>query len=115
MDLPGADLYAGIRSQGSVRLQHSARRVWHSLGLGDDLHVDVHAWRFPAYRRKQGLLYLWIFGNNVEDAMGHTRYLFYLICGVAAALSEGIINPRSTLPLIGASKVRFPVCSPPMC
>lgn len=50
------------------------------------------------------MLYLWIFGNNVEDAMGHARYLFfYLICGVAAALSEGIINPASTVPLIGAS------------
>ena len=50
------------------------------------------------------MLYLWIFGNNVEDAMGHARYLFfYLICGVAAALSEGIINPTSTVPLIGAS------------
>lgn len=50
------------------------------------------------------MLYLWIFGNNVEDAMGHARYLaFYLICGVAAALSEGAINPESTVPMLGAS------------
>ena len=35
------------------------------------------------------MLYLWIFGNNVEDAMGHARYLFfYLVCGMAAALSH---------------------------
>ena len=50
------------------------------------------------------MLYLWIFGNNVEDAMGHARFLlFYLICGVAAALSEGLISPDSTIPMLGAS------------
>jgi membrane associated rhomboid family serine protease len=50
------------------------------------------------------MLYLWIFGNNVEDAMGHTRFLlFYLVCGVAAALTEGIVNPHSPLPMLGAS------------
>ena len=41
------------------------------------------------------MLYLWVFGNNVEDAMGHARFLFfYLICGVAAALSEGLVSPE---------------------
>lgn len=50
------------------------------------------------------MLYLWIFGNNVEDAMGHGRFLgFYLVCGIAAALSEGVINPHSELPMLGAS------------
>jgi membrane associated rhomboid family serine protease len=50
------------------------------------------------------MLYLWIFGNNVEDAMGHTRFLlFYLICGVAAALSEALVNPDSGVPMLGAS------------
>jgi membrane associated rhomboid family serine protease len=50
------------------------------------------------------MLYLWIFGNNVEDAMGHARFLlFYLICGVAAALSEGIVSPDSAVPMLGAS------------
>ena len=50
------------------------------------------------------MLYLWIFGNNVEDAMGHGRFLiFYLACGIAAALSEGIVNPHSALPMVGAS------------
>jgi membrane associated rhomboid family serine protease len=50
------------------------------------------------------MLYLWIFGNNVEDAMGHGRFLgFYLVCGIAAALSEGVINPQSGLPMLGAS------------
>jgi membrane associated rhomboid family serine protease len=50
------------------------------------------------------MLYLWIFGNNVEDAMGHGRYLlFYLACGIAAALSEGLVNRHSAFPMIGAS------------
>lgn len=50
------------------------------------------------------MLYLWIFGNNIEDAMGHVRYLlFYLVCGVAAALTMAYINPASQIPMIGAS------------
>ncbi len=50
------------------------------------------------------LLYLWIFGNNVEDALGHGRYLlFYLLCGVAAALSMLVFHHDSTMPMIGAS------------
>jgi len=50
------------------------------------------------------MLYLWIFGNNVEDAMGHLRYLlFYLVCGVAAALTEGFAEPDLMVPMLGAS------------
>jgi membrane associated rhomboid family serine protease len=50
------------------------------------------------------MLYLWIFGNNVEDSMGHVRFVFfYLICGVAAALGQALINPDSQVPMIGAS------------
>ncbi|WP_022854193.1 rhomboid family intramembrane serine protease [Thermodesulfatator atlanticus] len=47
---------------------------------------------------------LWIFGDNVEDRMGHKRFLaFYLLCGVAATLVHIWLHPKSTLPLIGAS------------
>ncbi len=50
------------------------------------------------------MLYLWIFGNNVEDAMGHLRFIvFYLVCGVGAALALALINPESRVPMIGAS------------
>ncbi|MBN1379619.1 MAG: rhomboid family intramembrane serine protease [Gammaproteobacteria bacterium] len=50
------------------------------------------------------MLYLWIFGNNVEDAMGHTRFiLFYLLCGIVAAMAQALPNPESTVPMIGAS------------
>ena len=48
--------------------------------------------------------YLWIFGDNVEDRMGHGRFLiFYLLCGFAAAFGQMAIDPESTLPTIGAS------------
>jgi len=50
------------------------------------------------------MLYLWIFGNNVEDAMGHIRFVaFYLLCGVAAALAQAFQDPSSTVPMVGAS------------
>jgi membrane associated rhomboid family serine protease len=50
------------------------------------------------------MLFLWIFGDNVEDAMGHVRYLvFYLLGGLCAAAAQVIINPYSTVPLVGAS------------
>jgi membrane associated rhomboid family serine protease len=50
------------------------------------------------------MLYLWIFGNNVEDALGRVRFiLFYLACGVAAALLQAFVDPQSTIPMIGAS------------
>jgi membrane associated rhomboid family serine protease len=50
------------------------------------------------------MLYLWIFGNNIEDAMGHVKYaLFYLICGVASALTMVLTDPVSHTPIVGAS------------
>ncbi len=48
--------------------------------------------------------FLWIFGDNVEDVLGHAKYLlFYLLCGVAAGLIHVAFNPGSRLPTIGAS------------
>jgi len=50
------------------------------------------------------MLYLWIFGNNVEDSMGRGRFVvFYLLCGTAAALVQGLAAPGSEIPMIGAS------------
>ncbi|MEX2220296.1 MAG: rhomboid family intramembrane serine protease [Candidatus Rokuibacteriota bacterium] len=50
------------------------------------------------------MLYLWIFGNNIEDTLGHARYLlFYLACGTAAALAQTAIGPSSPVPMVGAS------------
>jgi membrane associated rhomboid family serine protease len=50
------------------------------------------------------MLYLWIFGDNVEDRMGHGRFLaFYLLCGTAAALGQTLTVPDSMVPMVGAS------------
>lgn len=59
---------------------------------GDFFHILGNMW------------FLWIFGDNVEDHLGHFSYLtFYLICGIAAALTDIAITPSSDVPLIGAS------------
>jgi membrane associated rhomboid family serine protease len=49
-------------------------------------------------------LFLWVFGNNVEDSMGRLRFLlFYLLCGLAAAAAQIAVNPASPVPMVGAS------------
>ena len=59
---------------------------------GGWLHVIGNMW------------FLWVFGNNIEDSMGHTRFVvFYLLCGVAAAATQMFVDPRSTIPMVGAS------------
>ena len=50
------------------------------------------------------MLYLWIFGDNIEHSLGHGRYLaFYLLCGIAAAFAQSISAPGSEVPMVGAS------------
>ena len=50
------------------------------------------------------MLYLWIFGNNIEDAMGHGRFVvFYLLCGIAAVFAQALPDTSSVIPMIGAS------------
>jgi len=59
---------------------------------GGWLHVIGNMW------------YLWIFGDNVEDRIGHGKFLlFYLLCGIGAALFHILFNPRSSVPCVGAS------------
>ncbi len=50
------------------------------------------------------MVFLWVLGDNVEDAMGHARFVaFYVLCGLAAAFSHAGLDPQSTTPMIGAS------------
>jgi membrane associated rhomboid family serine protease len=50
------------------------------------------------------MLYLWIFGNNIEDVMGHAKFIvFYLLCGIFAALSHAVTDLSSQIPMVGAS------------
>ena len=61
------------------------------------LHSDI-------FHLGGNMLFLWVFGDNVEDALGHFRYLvFYLLCAIAGAVVHGMIAPESQAPLIGAS------------
>jgi len=48
--------------------------------------------------------FLWVFGNNIEDAMGHARFVvFYLVCGLIAATAQVLADPASAVPMVGAS------------
>jgi membrane associated rhomboid family serine protease len=50
------------------------------------------------------MVFLWVFGNNIEDAMGHGRFVvFYLVCGIAAAAAQMLVDPQSVIPMVGAS------------
>ena len=50
------------------------------------------------------MVFLWVFGNNIEDVMGHVRFVvFYLLCGIAAAGAQMLIGPSSIVPMVGAS------------
>lgn len=50
------------------------------------------------------MLFLWIFGDNIENLIGHIRYAaFYLVCGIAAALAQVVLSPDSIIPMLGAS------------
>jgi len=50
------------------------------------------------------MVFFWVFGNNIEDAMGHVRFaVFYLVCGIAAAAVQILVTPSSTVPMVGAS------------
>ncbi len=68
-------------------------RIFESMFMhGGFLHILGNMW------------FLWIFGDNVEDRMGHVNYLlFYLAGGVVATIAQGIASPYSTIPMIGAS------------
>jgi membrane associated rhomboid family serine protease len=50
------------------------------------------------------MLFLWIFGDNVEDKIGHITYaFFYVLCGISGAMAHSILTPNSTIPMVGAS------------
>ena len=93
LGLPREELPVFLRQFGVVPAYFSLPTLITSMFLhGSWSHVLGNMW------------YLWIFGDNVEDRMGHFRFLiFYLLCGIIAALGQIFIDPTSTLPTIGAS------------
>src|ERR1041385_5340232 len=80
-----------------ARLTHEPATAWITIFTaiflhGSWLHLLGNMW------------FLYIFGDNVEGRMGHPGYvLFYLLCGVGAALSQTLFFPHSTIPMVGAS------------
>ncbi|MDX3927647.1 MAG: rhomboid family intramembrane serine protease [Shinella sp.] len=75
-----------------VIVPEDATYITYAFLHGDFMHLATN------------MLFLWVFGDNVEDALGHFRFLvFYLVCAAAGALFHGIVEPASEAPLIGAS------------
>jgi hypothetical protein len=101
----GADLDGFIAAHGFVPARFMAAQaenifdlsrfapVYSSMFLhGGLLHLVANMWM------------LWIFGDNIEDCMGHRRYLlFYLLCGTVSVFAQALANPASPVPLLGAS------------
>lgn len=101
---------------GFIPAELSSIEEFNTLRLGDqriDITSPVPTWAtvFTAMFLHGGflhlignMLFLWVFGDNLEDRMGHIKYLaFYLVCGVAAMAAQMAINPSSQVPNIGAS------------
>jgi membrane associated rhomboid family serine protease len=81
--------FTGSLSRGGLTLATIAPLFTHMFLHANWLHIGGN------------MLYLWIFGNNVEDQLGSLRFLaFYLLCGIAAAIGQGLVAPE---PMIGAS------------
>jgi membrane associated rhomboid family serine protease len=105
LDQEGQDLM--IRSFGLIPAE--------LFGMGDPIYGKLQMPRlltvFSSVLLHGGLLhlfanalFLWIFGNNVEDAMGHSRFfVFFFTCGAVAALAHALVQPGSVIPMIGAS------------
>jgi membrane associated rhomboid family serine protease len=93
VSLPQDTLNQFIGTYGVVPAYFSPPTLITSMFLhGSWMHVIGNMW------------YLWIFGDNVEDRVGHGRFIvFYLLCGTAAAIGQIVMDPTSTLPTIGAS------------
>jgi membrane associated rhomboid family serine protease len=93
LSLSGSSRQVFIREFGIIPAEFAWPTLVSSMFLhGGWLHVIGNMW------------YLWIFGDNVEDRLGHGRYLvFYLLCGALAGLAQTLVNPESYIPTIGAS------------
>ena len=89
----GSGINELLFTYGLVPADFSVSRLFTSMFLhGGFLHVGGN------------MLFLWIFGDNVEDRMGHGRFIiFYFLCGGAAAIAQTLMAPQSSVPMIGAS------------
>jgi membrane associated rhomboid family serine protease len=98
IDLSGVQVVRdSMGNVGKVQLYPSSLPVYFNFLSSMFMHGDVmHIFG--------NMLFLWIFGDNIENMIGHVRYAaFYIICGIAAALAQIILGPDSIIPMLGAS------------
>ncbi len=104
---------AAIVCEGSDRFEKAQRFAERAPGLAP-IPLDQPPWYVTVFSSMFmhggilhiafNMLFLWIFGNNVEDRMGRLRFLFfYLLAGIAAVYAQSVVDPESTVPTIGAS------------
>ena len=112
----GVESWLGAGSSGPLSLDEWAlvptRLVAHPMASAPTLltHMFLHG---SLAHVAGNMLFLWIFGDNVEDALGHARYvLFYLACGMVAALAQVAVSPHATVPMLGASGAISGVLAP---
>jgi membrane associated rhomboid family serine protease len=92
MELFGAAGISGVGFGNEMQLPEGLTLITYQFLHGDIFHL------------LSNMLFLWVFGDNVEDAMGHVKFLiFYLLCGIVGGLAHAAFLPASGLPLIGAS------------
>ncbi|HWI60791.1 MAG TPA: rhomboid family intramembrane serine protease [Symbiobacteriaceae bacterium] len=98
-------VYGLLELFGVVPTQALALRVWIATGGWPLVTLITSTFFHGSWLHLLGnMLYLWVFGDNVEDLLGHGRYLlFYILCGALANLAHIFANPTSPVPTIGAS------------
>jgi membrane associated rhomboid family serine protease len=80
-----------------ARLLEQTANAWPTIFSSMFLHGNL-------FHLGSNMLFLWIFGNNIEDALGRMRFaLFYALCGLTAGLAQTLSAPASTIPMVGAS------------
>ena len=87
-------------------LNHPAANVAaHQVGIPEGLTLLTYMFLHGNFLHLAGnMIFLWVFGDNVEDDTGHVRFLaFYLICGIFAGLTHALVSENSAVPMIGAS------------
>jgi len=88
-----------VGSDPASPIVHTQTPVTHYITLFSSMFI--HGGLFHLFGN---MLYLWIFGNNIEDLLGPVKFLvFYLVCGLIASLTHIVVQPGSTIPTVGAS------------
>ncbi len=104
------EITSGVDLQGTIAIKNSSGQILaninhYSAPLGVYFNFLSSMFMHGDIAHIFGnMLFLWIFGDNIENLIGHVRFaVFYLVCGVAAALAQVVLGPDSAIPMLGAS------------